>query len=69
MQFFGGERLGHCAIADIQETVQFFPALSRSELVRTVCRQLGWHAPDGPPDTRVGFGSACAYSGPWHAAP
>ena len=32
-----GERLSRHAIAEIQETVQFFPVLSRSELVRTVC--------------------------------
>ena len=53
--FFVGERLGRCAIAEIQETVQFFPALSRSELVRTACRQLGWHAVDGATATPVGF--------------
>ena len=34
--------------------MQFFPALSRSELVRTVCEQMGWHTPDGIP--RWGFG-------------
>ena len=46
---FAGERLSRPAIAEIQETVQFFPALSRNELVRTVCEQLGWHTPEGPP--------------------
>ena len=51
---FAGERLSRPAIAEIQETVQFFPALSRSELVRTVCEQLGWHTPEGTP--RLGFG-------------
>ena len=44
---FGGERLSRPAIAEIQETVQFFPELSRSELARTVCEQLGWHTPGG----------------------
>ena len=34
--------------------MQFFPALSRSELVRTVCEQMGWHTPDGIPG--LGFG-------------
>ena len=56
MQVFGGERLGRCVIAEIQETVQFLPALSRSELVCIVCRQLGWHAPDGATATGVGSG-------------
>ena len=56
MEVFGSERLGRCAIAEIEETVQFFPVLSRSELVRTVCRQLGWHAAGGATATRVGFG-------------
>ena len=51
---FAGERLSRPAIAEIQETVQFFPALSRSELVRTVCEQMGWHTPEGTP--RLGFG-------------
>ena len=51
---FGGERLSRPAIAEIQETVQFFPELSRSELARTVCEQLGWHTPGGA--TRLGFG-------------
>ena len=33
--------------------MQFFPSLSRRELVGTVCVQLGWHTPDAP---RLGFG-------------
>ena len=51
---FGGERLSWRAIAEIQETVRFFPDLRRAELVRTVCEQMGWHMPGG--DTRLGFG-------------
>ena len=51
---FGGERLSRHEIVEIQETVQFFPALSRSELVRTVCVQMDWHTPGGAP--RLGFG-------------
>ena len=51
---FCGERLSRHAIAEIQETVQFFPALSRSELVRTACVQMDWHTPGGSP--RLGFG-------------
>ena len=48
-----GERPGWRTIAEMQETLQFFPALSRTEPVRTVCEQMGWHPPDG---SRLGFG-------------
>ena len=51
---FGGERLSRRAIAELQETVRFFPELSRTELVRTVCVQMDWHTPGGA--TRLGFG-------------
>ena len=51
---FCGERLSRRAIAEIQETVQFFPELSRTELVRTVCVQMDWHTPGG--SARLGFG-------------
>lgn len=50
---FCGERLSRHQIVEIQETVQFFPNLSRSELARTVCVQLDWHTPGG--STRLGF--------------
>ena len=50
---FGGERLSRPAIAEIQETVRFFPELSRTELAHTVCEQLAWHTPGGK--TRLGF--------------
>ncbi|MDE0102981.1 MAG: hypothetical protein OXN89_11425, partial [Bryobacterales bacterium] len=51
---FCGERLSRHQIEEIQETVKFFPNLSRSELVRTVCVQMDWHTPGGT--TRLGFG-------------
>ena len=54
---FGGERLSRRALAEIQETVQFFPQLSRTELAQTVCEQLGWHTPGG--STRLRFSLAC----------
>ena len=44
---FCGERLSRREIASIQETVQFFPHLSRTELGHTVCVQLGWQTPGG----------------------
>jgi hypothetical protein len=34
-------------IDEIQETVQLFPALSRSELARTICEHLGWFTATG----------------------
>ncbi len=51
---FCGERLSRHQIVEIQETVKFFPHLSRTELVSTVCVQMDWHTPGGAP--RVGFG-------------
>ncbi len=50
---FCGERLSRHQIVEIQETVKFFPHLSRSELVGTVCVQLDWHTLGGAP--RLGF--------------
>ena len=44
---FCGERLSRRQIASIQETVRFFPQLSRAELGHTVCEQLGWQTPGG----------------------
>jgi hypothetical protein len=32
---------------EIQETVRFFPALSRSELAQTICEHLGWFTATG----------------------
>ena len=51
---FAGERLTLPEIAEIQETVRLFPELSRTELVHTVCEQMGWHTPGGA--TRLAFG-------------
>ena len=48
---FGGERLTHRQIADIQETVSALPLLSRTELGHTVCVHLGWQTPNG--DNRI----------------
>ena len=51
---FCGERLSRHQIVEIQETVKFFPRLSRTERVSTVCVQMDWHTLRGAP--RVGFG-------------
>ena len=34
-------------LALIQETVELFPALSRSELAETICDHLGWYTASG----------------------
>ena len=44
---FCGTRLTHRQIADIQKTVEMFPALSRHELAATLCSHLGWFTPKG----------------------
>ena len=44
---FGGTRLTRRQIADIQKTVELFPALSRHELAATLCSHLGWFTPKG----------------------
>ena len=51
---FFGRRLTRRQIADVQETVALFPALSRNELAKTICEHLNWTTPKG--DYRV---SAC----------
>ncbi len=44
---FCGTRLTRRRIADIQKTVELFPALSRHELAATLCTHLGWFTPKG----------------------
>ena len=44
---FCGTRLTRRRIADIQKTVELFPALSRHELAATLCSHLGWSTPKG----------------------
>ncbi len=44
---FFGRRLTRRQIADIQETVALFPAISRNELGHTICEHLNWRAPSG----------------------
>ena len=48
---FFGRRLTRRQIADVQETVALFPALSRNELSKTICEHLNWTTPKG--DYRV----------------
>ena len=48
---FFGRRLTRRQIADVQETVSLFPALSRNELAKTICEHLRWTTPKG--DYRV----------------
>ena len=35
---------------EVQETVRLFPKLSRAELAKTLCENLGWVTPTGQPD-------------------
>ncbi len=44
---FLGKRLTRRQIADIQDAVGRFPALSRRELGHTICEHLGWYTPTG----------------------
>ena len=44
---FCGTRLTRRRIADIQKTVELFPALSRHELAATLCTHLGWFTAKG----------------------
>ena len=44
---FAGRRFSRKQIADIQQTVTTFSALSRRELAHTICEQLQWHTPKG----------------------
>ena len=52
----GGERLSRRALAAMQEAVQFFPQLSRTELARTACEQRGWHTPGESTRWRISRG-------------
>ena len=44
---FCGTRPTRRRIADIQKTVEVFPALSRHELAATLCSHPGWFTPKG----------------------
>ena len=44
---FFGRRFTRKQIADIQQTVATFPALSRKELAQTICEHLHWRTPSG----------------------
>ena len=44
---FCGRRFTRQQIADIQQTVATFPALSRKELAQTICEHLRWRTPGG----------------------
>ena len=44
---FFGRRFTRKQLADIQQTVATFPALSRKELAQTICEHLRWRTPSG----------------------
>ena len=44
---FSGRRFTRKQLAQVQETVEQFPKLTRTELARTVCEHLSWKTPNG----------------------
>jgi hypothetical protein len=44
---FSGRRFTRKQLALVQETVERFPQLSRTELARTLCEHLNWKTPNG----------------------
>jgi hypothetical protein len=44
---FSGRRFTRKQLAQVQETVERFPQLTRTELARTVCEHLDWKTPNG----------------------
>jgi Domain of unknown function (DUF4338)/Transposase DDE domain len=44
---FSGRRFTRKQLAQVLETVERFPKLSRSELARTLCEHLNWKTPNG----------------------
>jgi hypothetical protein len=44
---FSGRRFTRKQLVQVQETVEQFPNLSRTELARTVCEHLNWKTPNG----------------------
>lgn len=44
---FSGRRFTRKQLAQVQQTVQRFPQLTRTELARTVCEHLRWKTPNG----------------------
>ena len=44
---FSGRRFTRKQLAQVKETVERFPQLSRNELARTLCEHLTWKTPNG----------------------
>ena len=44
---FSGRRFNSAELAEIREVVESFPALSRTELAKTICELLDWTRPSG----------------------
>ena len=44
---FSGRRFTRRQLAQVKETVERFPQLSRAELARTLCEHLNWKTPNG----------------------
>src|SRR5438876_12435826 len=44
---FSGRRFTRKQLAHVQQTVEQFPSLSRTELAHTLCEHLSWKTPNG----------------------
>ena len=53
---FFGRRFSRRQIAEVQQMVATFPALSRKELAQTICEHLHWHTPSGGNRSRPRWG-------------
>ncbi len=53
---FFGRRFTRRQIAEIQQTVATFPALSRQELAQTICEHLLWQTPTGGNRVKAALG-------------
>ena len=53
---FFGRRFTRRQIAEVQQMVATFPALSRKELAQTICEHLHWHTPSGGNRVKAALG-------------
>ena len=53
---FFGRRFTRRQIAEVQQMIATFPALSRKELAQTICEHLHWHTPSGGNRVKAALG-------------
>ena len=56
MSYVFGKRLRRQQIADIPETIELCPALSRHELCQTICEHPGWYTESGSTQVQTALG-------------